>query len=315
MGTPEFMSPEQASGDQLDGRSDLYSLSLVVWFALTGELAISGENTQKVLVKQLTEAVPPIGVRRTDVPLPVRLFAEEANQATLIVAGAVVFGTLLLLYLTTRYEGNIDIILPMVLVVAALWGRLAQTMMAARRLARRGFRVDEVQRGFATIVGERNAERAQLRADETVVGRRRRQVIFMIVMFSASFAMREYVFAYQRWELRPGWFNVSRVGAIIRYSAMVMRGIAIVALLTSPLRQSPIELLFRQFWMRAPGRVILRVAARGLRVGGTGRATTGSSGSAIPPIVMTAPVMSSAVPSLESRVAALERWRESRGGP
>ena len=130
------MSPEQASGNQLDGRSDLYSLSLVVWFALTGELAISGENTQRVRVKQLTEAVPPIGVRRTDVPAalaavidrcaqkdrsarfataeelvealdasklsaadvpsPVRLFAEETNQATLIVAGAVVFDTLLL---------------------------------------------------------------------------------------------------------------------------------------------------------------------------------------------------------------------------
>ena len=130
----------------------------------------------------------------------------------------------------------------------------------------------------------------------------------MLVMFAATFAIRENVFAYQRWELRPGWFNVSRVGAIMLYSAMVMRGIAIVALLTSPLWQSPIELVFRQFWMRVPGRVILRVAARGLRVGGTGRVATGSSGSVIPPIVMTAPVMSSAVPSLESRVAS----RESR---
>ena len=46
----------------------------------------------------------------------------------------------------------------------------------------------------------------------------------MLVMFAATFAIREYVFAYQRWELRPGWFNVSRVGATMLYSAMVMRG-------------------------------------------------------------------------------------------
>ena len=59
VGTAEYMSPEQASSDVVDGRSDLYSLGLVALFALTGRPAITGESTQQILVKQLTETPPP----------------------------------------------------------------------------------------------------------------------------------------------------------------------------------------------------------------------------------------------------------------
>ena len=91
VGTPEFMSPEQASGDRVDGRSDLYSLGLVAWYAVTGQLAISGETTQKVLVKQLTETLPPIVSARADLPtpLPVRLF-QQSGKSYLTNAGLVI---------------------------------------------------------------------------------------------------------------------------------------------------------------------------------------------------------------------------------
>ena len=68
VGTPEYMSPEQASGDNVDGRSDLYSLGLVALFALTGRPAITGENTQQIIVRQLTEKLPPAKSLRADLP-------------------------------------------------------------------------------------------------------------------------------------------------------------------------------------------------------------------------------------------------------
>src|SRR5689334_7034158 len=68
VGTAEYMSPEQASGDVVDGRSDLYSLGLVALFALTGRPAITGESTQQILVKQLTETPSPATSLRPDLP-------------------------------------------------------------------------------------------------------------------------------------------------------------------------------------------------------------------------------------------------------
>jgi serine/threonine protein kinase len=55
MGTPEYMSPEQLAGDAVDARSDLYSLALVAFSMLTGELPFPAETTQTAMVMRLTE--------------------------------------------------------------------------------------------------------------------------------------------------------------------------------------------------------------------------------------------------------------------
>jgi serine/threonine-protein kinase len=60
VGTPEYMSPEQASGEPVDGRSDLYSLGIVGYFAMTGRLPFTGENVAAVLMQQLTRPPPPL---------------------------------------------------------------------------------------------------------------------------------------------------------------------------------------------------------------------------------------------------------------
>ena len=55
VGTPEFMSPEQAAGVDSDPRSDLYALALVLFRMLTGKMPFSGSTPQESLAKRLTE--------------------------------------------------------------------------------------------------------------------------------------------------------------------------------------------------------------------------------------------------------------------
>jgi serine/threonine-protein kinase len=69
IGTPAFMSPEQAAGErEIDGRSDVYSLGVVSFQMLTGELPFSAPTVAGILMKQITEPAPDIRTRRSDVP-------------------------------------------------------------------------------------------------------------------------------------------------------------------------------------------------------------------------------------------------------
>jgi eukaryotic-like serine/threonine-protein kinase len=63
VGTPEFMSPEQACGDEVDGRSDLYSLGVVGYFTLSGRLPFHGNTVAALLGQHLTQPPPPLPAR------------------------------------------------------------------------------------------------------------------------------------------------------------------------------------------------------------------------------------------------------------
>ncbi len=69
IGTPAYMSPEQSAGDrEIDGRSDLYSLGVVAYQMLAGELPFQATSTPAMLVKHLSERPVPIDQRRPDCP-------------------------------------------------------------------------------------------------------------------------------------------------------------------------------------------------------------------------------------------------------
>ena len=60
LGSVHYMSPEQVSGDTLDGRSDLYSLGVVAFQALSGRLPFDNESASAVIVAHVTKAAPPL---------------------------------------------------------------------------------------------------------------------------------------------------------------------------------------------------------------------------------------------------------------
>jgi serine/threonine-protein kinase len=68
IGTPAYMSPEQASGDAVDGRSDLFALGCVLFEMLTGEAAFTGPSMQAVIARRLIASPPPVTDARPEVP-------------------------------------------------------------------------------------------------------------------------------------------------------------------------------------------------------------------------------------------------------
>jgi serine/threonine-protein kinase len=75
VGTPAYMSPEQASGDRgIDARTDVYSLAAVLYEMLAGEPPYTGATTQAILAKRFTEPPPSLRAARSIVP-------ESVDQA------------------------------------------------------------------------------------------------------------------------------------------------------------------------------------------------------------------------------------------
>jgi TonB family protein len=69
LGTPLYMSPEQVAGEELDPRSDLYSLALVVYEMLTCALPFEGSTTQSQMVKRLLEPPKPLSLIKPNLEL------------------------------------------------------------------------------------------------------------------------------------------------------------------------------------------------------------------------------------------------------
>ncbi len=68
IGTPAYMSPEQAAGEPSDARSDIYSLACVLYEMLIGEPPFTGPTARAILMRKMMDTVPSMRLIRTEVP-------------------------------------------------------------------------------------------------------------------------------------------------------------------------------------------------------------------------------------------------------
>jgi serine/threonine protein kinase len=81
VGTPAYMSPEQAMGERdVDGRSDIYSLGVVAYQMLVGETPFKAANTPAMLMKHVSEPPPPIRSKRSEVPKSLAAALDRALE-------------------------------------------------------------------------------------------------------------------------------------------------------------------------------------------------------------------------------------------
>ncbi|MGH2843733.1 MAG: protein kinase domain-containing protein [Solirubrobacteraceae bacterium] len=83
LGTTDYVSPEQALGRHVTGQSDLYSLGIVLYEMLTGELPFSGENQVAVAMKHVREQTPDVRAKRPEVSAALAAVVETATARKL----------------------------------------------------------------------------------------------------------------------------------------------------------------------------------------------------------------------------------------
>src|SRR5919204_3180916 len=78
IGTPEYMSPEQAAGDPIDHRTDVYALGVVLFEMLSGERPFTSDQPLGVLLKHLQDPPPKLLDLRPDLPAAVEPVIQKA---------------------------------------------------------------------------------------------------------------------------------------------------------------------------------------------------------------------------------------------
>ena len=299
VGTPHFMSPEQAAGDAVDGRADLYSLGIVAFYAVTGRVPFDGENANAIIAQQLTREAPEIAELRPDLPdgllstigmllkkdpaerfrtgeavvealdalramrpdvaPSIRLFLSRA-PALALGAIALAWASPLMVRIM-HYDADRALLAALLItVIVALVSRL---VVGVRALAEQGFGYAAFRRAVVAANVERRAGRAQRQLAPRWRERRRRRAWGLGLGFVISILVLALART-QRTSLGNGLYSVGRTGLLIAVIGAVGAMIVALLVLTDVIGAVTTTPLSHRVWTGPVGRAFYRLATIGL---------------------------------------------------
>jgi eukaryotic-like serine/threonine-protein kinase len=285
IGTPEFMSPEQALGEATDARSDLYSLGIVGYFILSGTLPFEAEKATEVLAKQVTEPAPALGriapvvprrlaqaidrclfkdpadrpdgtaalaeqlgqalEQRRDVPAPLRVFIKGSRSIGLGLVLVYLYGVFVLSF-GVSFAAS-----PEAGFVAGIGALIAGPLLLlgwqARRIARLGYGQQDVDYAFQVELERSREERAFEYGAVASRGERITRGVALVGLFFGFMGMS------------VGGGFLSALGGIL-FSVGSIAGI--IAIVRAQRRADVGGKLWHKFWKSRFGGWILRQANR-----------------------------------------------------
>ncbi|MEO7043045.1 MAG: protein kinase [Gemmatimonadaceae bacterium] len=301
VGTPQFMSPEQAAGEKVDGRSDLYSLGVVAFFAVTGRLPFNADSVTAVMAMHITQPPPKVASLRADLPPglcaaidrcldkdPVKRFASGEELAASLdalrssrreIASSVrlfqmqamqsVRAILVIVALELIYDYHaggaetlLDQLMPMIIGAAIAWGIVGQMTERARSLLSAGFSFADTRSGMTAIMTERAEARTQDPADPRARKRATKRWRIIIGGPIYSTLVTVWVFKTMRAPVAPGIYRVTLPGAILLVTTAVMIGLTVAMIVMNLSRVTTFDRFATWVWVGRAGRFVFRLAAR-----------------------------------------------------
>ncbi|MBA2685460.1 MAG: serine/threonine protein kinase [Gemmatimonadaceae bacterium] len=299
VGTPHFMSPEQAAGDAVDGRADLYSLGIVAFYAVTARVPFDAENASAIIAQQITREAPSIAELRPDLPdgllstinmllkkdpaarfqtgeavvealdalramrpdvaPSIRLFLSLA-PALGIGAVALAWASPLIVRLA-HYDADRALLAALVItiIVALVWRLVA----GVRALAEQGFGYAAFRRAVVAANVERRAVRAQRKLAPRWRERRRRRAWGLGIGFVAAALVLAWVRVHRAY-LGNGIYEVGRTGLLLAVVGAVAIMTVVLLVLSDVIGAATTTPLSHRLWTGPVGRAFYRIATIGL---------------------------------------------------
>lgn len=297
IGTPQYMSPEQATGEQLDGRSDLYSLGVVAFFALTGRLPFESSSSHGYLTAHITKPAPPLGTIRPDIPpalasavdkllqkdpaqrfqtgeelaefldplrssrkeIPpaIRLFHVKSTQ---VIRNALLF-LVFAPSISQSVHGDADQVILMFMILAAAAALGFQAISGLRELAAQGYTHDDLRNGLVAIDEEMQEANAQMRTAPDWNDRQRRRTRFMAGGFLIAAALITYSFKVR--QHRPqGGYQTPPSGIIAAAAGAALAMATLVYVLAGRGASAGLDRKLLRVWTGSIGRKLFNAVAR-----------------------------------------------------